>query len=99
MQTSNPDKEHRQESEVYGGDETLASLKALFPNLHSKEALANKRELAPFSSSSSRMAAPDFIVCDEGDVFFYQQQWKLNMPQILAGQRWLSLFPVANTNY
>ncbi|KAJ6880353.1 hypothetical protein NC652_033632 [Populus alba x Populus x berolinensis] len=28
MQTRNPDKEHRQESEVYGGDETLASLKA-----------------------------------------------------------------------
>ena len=78
--------------EVYGGDETLASLKALFPNLHSKEALANKRELAPFSSSSSRMAAPDFIVCDEGDVFFYQQQWKLNMPQILAGQRYLCIF-------
>jgi hypothetical protein len=75
--------------EVYGGDETLASLKALFPNLHSKEALANKRELAP---SSSRMAAPDFIVCDEGDVFFYQQQWKLNMPQILAGQRYLCIF-------
>jgi len=78
--------------EVYGGDETLASLKALFPNLHSKEALANKRELAPFSSSSSPMVAPDFIVCDGGDVFFYQQQWKLNMPKILAGQRYLCIF-------
>jgi hypothetical protein len=78
--------------EVYGGDETLASLKALFPNLHSKEALANKRELAPFSSPSSPMVAPDFIVCDEGDVFFYQQQWKLNMPKILAGQRYLCIF-------
>ncbi|KAJ6346276.1 hypothetical protein OIU78_008834 [Salix suchowensis] len=62
--------------EVYGGEATLAPLKALFPNIHSKETLASKRELAPFSSYSSRMAALDFIVCDESDVFYYQQQWK-----------------------
>lgn len=39
--------------EVYGGEETLAPLKALFPNFHSKETLASMRELAPFSSFSS----------------------------------------------
>ncbi|KAJ0010275.1 hypothetical protein Pint_34162 [Pistacia integerrima] len=55
--------------EVYGGEETLAPLKAMFPNLHSKETLASKTELEMFSSFSSRMAALDFIVCDESDVF------------------------------
>ena len=36
--------------EVYGGEETLAALKALFPNIHSKETIASKEELNPFSS-------------------------------------------------
>uniref|UniRef100_A0A7N2N036 O-fucosyltransferase family protein n=1 Tax=Quercus lobata TaxID=97700 RepID=A0A7N2N036_QUELO len=48
--------------EVYGGEEILALLKALFPNFHLKETIASKKELAPFSSFSSRMAALDFIV-------------------------------------
>ncbi|KAL0383862.1 UNVERIFIED_CONTAM: O-fucosyltransferase 16 [Sesamum radiatum] len=51
--------------EVYGGEETLAHLKALFPNFHTKETIASKEELAEFSSYSSRMAALDFIVCDK----------------------------------
>ncbi|KAJ6403052.1 hypothetical protein OIU84_015049 [Salix udensis] len=71
--------------EVYGGEETLAPLKALFPNFHSKETLASMRELAPFSSFSSRMAALDFIVCDESDVFSTNNNG--NMAKILAGRR------------
>ncbi|KDP24728.1 hypothetical protein JCGZ_25329 [Jatropha curcas] len=71
--------------EVYGGEETLAPLKALFPNLHSKETLASKKELAPFSAFSSRMAALDFIVCDESDVFVSNNNG--NMARILAGRR------------
>ncbi|KAK4401328.1 O-fucosyltransferase 6 [Sesamum angolense] len=51
--------------EVYGGEETLAHLKALFPNFHTKETIASKEELAEFSSYSSRMAALDFIVCEK----------------------------------
>ena len=72
--------------EVYGGEETLAPLKALFPNFHSKETLASMRELAPFSSFSSRMAALDFIVCDESDVFSTNNNG--NMAKILAGRRY-----------
>ncbi|KAE8724743.1 hypothetical protein F3Y22_tig00009942pilonHSYRG00203 [Hibiscus syriacus] len=34
--------------EVFGGEETLAPLKALFPNFHSKETIATEEELAPF---------------------------------------------------
>ncbi|OAY52201.1 hypothetical protein MANES_04G065200v8 [Manihot esculenta] len=71
--------------EVYGGEETLKPLKALFPNLHSKETLASQEELAPFSLFSSRMAALDFIVCDESDVFVANNNG--NMARILAGRR------------
>ncbi|KAJ0086052.1 hypothetical protein Patl1_09418 [Pistacia atlantica] len=71
--------------EVYGGEETLAPLKALFPHFHSKETIAKKEELAPFSRFSSRMAALDFIVCDESDVFVTNNNG--NMARILAGRR------------
>ncbi|KAK1296016.1 Uncharacterized protein QJS10_CPB15g00271 [Acorus calamus] len=71
--------------EVYGGEETLAPLKALFPNFYSKETLASKEELAPFSSFSSRMAALDFMVCDGSDVFVTNNNG--NMARMLAGRR------------
>ncbi|ONK55915.1 uncharacterized protein A4U43_C10F2260 [Asparagus officinalis] len=71
--------------EIYGGEETLAPLKALFPNFHSKDTLASKEELAPFSSFSSRMAALDYIVCDGGDVFVTNNNG--NMAKMLAGRR------------
>ncbi|XP_071925753.1 O-fucosyltransferase 16 isoform X1 [Coffea arabica] len=71
--------------EVYGGEETLAPLKALFPNFHSKDSLASKEELESFSAFSSRMAALDFIVCDESDVFVTNNNG--NMAKILAGRR------------
>ncbi|XVE94430.1 hypothetical protein REPUB_Repub02eG0007900 [Reevesia pubescens] len=71
--------------EVYGGEETLRPLKALFPNFYSKDTIATKEELEPFSSFSSRMAALDFIVCDESDVFVTNNNG--NMARILAGRR------------
>ncbi|XP_010242866.1 PREDICTED: uncharacterized protein At1g04910 isoform X2 [Nelumbo nucifera] len=71
--------------EVYGGEETLAPLKALFPNFYTKETISSKEELAPFSSFSSRMAALDFIVCDESDVFVTNNNG--NMARMLAGRR------------
>lgn len=77
--------------EVYGGEKYLAPLKALFPNFYSKETLSSKEELAPFASFSSRMAALDFIVCDESDVFVTNNNG--NMARILAGRRYaLSCF-------
>ncbi|GKE17795.1 GDP-fucose protein O-fucosyltransferase [Tanacetum coccineum] len=71
--------------EVYGGDETLGPLRALFPNIHSKDTIATKEELEPFSPFSSRMAALDFMVCDESDVFVTNNNG--NMAKILAGRR------------
>ncbi|KAL2928347.1 O-fucosyltransferase 16 [Bienertia sinuspersici] len=71
--------------EVYGGEETLAPLRELFPNFHSKDTLASQEELAPFAPYSARMAALDFIVCDESDVFVTNNNG--NMARILAGRR------------
>ncbi|KAM7486912.1 hypothetical protein LguiA_002921 [Lonicera macranthoides] len=71
--------------EVYRGEETLAPLKALFPNFHSKETIASKEELQPFFGFSSRMAALDFTVCDESDVFVTNNNG--NMAKMLAGRR------------
>ncbi|KAL8120501.1 hypothetical protein AgCh_017616 [Apium graveolens] len=55
--------------ELYRGEETLAPLKVLFPNFHSKETIASKEGLEPFSRFSFRMAVLDNIVCDESNVF------------------------------
>ncbi|XP_057805901.1 protein ROOT HAIR SPECIFIC 17-like isoform X2 [Salvia miltiorrhiza] len=71
--------------EIYGGEATVAPLRALFPNLHTKESLTSKEELAQFSSYSSRLAALDFFVCDESDVFVANNNG--NMAKILAGRR------------
>nr|GME14674.1 GDP-fucose protein O-fucosyltransferase [Ipomoea batatas]GME18870.1 GDP-fucose protein O-fucosyltransferase [Ipomoea batatas] len=71
--------------EIYGGEETLAPLKALFPNFYSKDTIASKEELEPFLPFSARMAALDFIVCDESDVFVTNNNG--NMARMLAGRR------------
>jgi dTDP-D-glucose 4,6-dehydratase len=71
--------------EVYGGEKTLAPLRAMFPNLHTKESLATKAELKPFAPYSSRMAAIDYLVCDDSDVFVTNNNG--NMARILAGRR------------
>lgn len=72
--------------EIYGGGETLAPLKALFPNLYTKESITSKEEMSRFSYYSSRLAALDFFVCDESDVFVANNNG--NMAKILAGRRY-----------
>ncbi|KQJ91305.2 O-fucosyltransferase 6 [Brachypodium distachyon] len=71
--------------EIYGGEDTLAPLKVLFPNFHTKESLSSNDELTPFLTHSSRMAAIDFIVCDGSDAFVTNNNG--NMAKILAGRR------------
>ncbi|XP_042511868.1 O-fucosyltransferase 29-like [Macadamia integrifolia] len=70
--------------EIYGGEETLQPLRDLFPNFYTKEMLAGE-ELKPFLPFSSRLAAIDYIVCDESDVFVTNNNG--NMAKILAGRR------------
>ncbi|KAF5734907.1 hypothetical protein HS088_TW15G00404 [Tripterygium wilfordii] len=70
--------------EIYGGERTLRPLRELFPNFYTKEMLANE-ELKPFLSYSSRLAAIDYVVSDESDVFVTNNNG--NMAKILAGRR------------
>ncbi|KAL9326720.1 hypothetical protein ACSQ67_007365 [Phaseolus vulgaris] len=70
--------------EIYGGDETMEPLKNLFPNIYTKEMLAEE-ELKPLNPYSSRLAAIDYIVCDESNVFVTNNNG--NMAKILAGRR------------
>ncbi|KAF2299081.1 hypothetical protein GH714_030456 [Hevea brasiliensis] len=70
--------------EIYGGEDTLRPLRELFPNFYTKEMLANE-ELKTFLPFSSRLAAIDYIVCDESDVFVTNNNG--NMAKILAGRR------------
>jgi len=70
--------------EIYGGEETLQPLRDLFPNFYTKEDLAGN-DLKPFLPFSSRLAAIDFIVCDESDVFVTNNNG--NMAKVLAGRR------------
>jgi GDP-fucose protein O-fucosyltransferase len=73
--------------EIYGGEETLQPLKDLFPKYYTKEMLADPGDLEPFLRFSSRLAALDFIACDESDVFVTNNNG--NMAKLLAGRRFV----------
>eukprot|EP00850_Spirogloea_muscicola_P022985 SM000322S12502 [mRNA] locus=s322:10718:20731:+ [translate_table: standard] len=70
---------------VYGGEATMAPLRALFPNLHTKDTLLTQQQLAPLAKYASRLAAVDYIVCEASDVFVANN--KGNMARLLTGQR------------
>lgn len=72
--------------DVYNGEASLAPLKALFPNYYTKDTIAGHMELRPFTKFSSQMAAIDYIVCSQSDVFVANNNG--NMARILAGERY-----------
>ncbi|KAH7297481.1 hypothetical protein KP509_26G071200 [Ceratopteris richardii] len=72
-------------AEVYGGESNLAPLKALFPHFHTKDTLTTSMELEPFAHYTNRMAAIDYIVSEESDVFI--TNYNGNMVKVLAGSR------------
>lgn len=53
----------------FGGKETLQPLTKEFPHFYNKEDLALPGELETFSKKASLMAAIDYIVCENSDVF------------------------------
>ena len=52
-----------------GGNEALLPLIQEFPYFYSKEDVALQGELEPFAKKASLMAAIDYIVSEQSDVF------------------------------
>ncbi|XP_057539216.1 O-fucosyltransferase 20-like [Amaranthus tricolor] len=68
-----------------GGKDALLALTTEFPYFYNKEDLAIPGELAPFAKKASFMAAIDFIVCEQSDVFIPSHGG--NMGHALQGLR------------
>ncbi|XP_043809256.1 O-fucosyltransferase 7 isoform X2 [Manihot esculenta] len=79
--------------EIYGGDSRMADLQSRYPILKSKlsslitlqEKLASVEELEPFINHASQMAALDYIVSIESDVFI--PSYSGNMARAVEGHR------------
>ncbi|KAH9625932.1 hypothetical protein KSS87_022020 [Heliosperma pusillum] len=71
--------------EIYGGESSIAELQSRFPILMNKEILASAEELEPFANHSSQMAALDYIVSVESDVFI--PTYLGNMARAVEGHR------------
>lgn len=71
--------------EIYGGDSRMTDLQSHFPLLMSKEKLASVEELEPFTFHASQMAALDYIVSVESDVFI--PSYSGNMARAVEGHR------------
>ncbi|KAL6620362.1 hypothetical protein ACP70R_035501 [Stipagrostis hirtigluma subsp. patula] len=70
---------------IYKAEKNMAPLLEMFPLLQTKETLASVEELAPFKNFSSRMAAIDYSVCAQSEVFVTTQGG--NFPHFLIGHR------------
>ncbi|XP_044475872.1 O-fucosyltransferase 7-like isoform X2 [Mangifera indica] len=71
--------------ELYGGDSRMADLQSRYPKLMNKEKLASVEELEPFVNHASQLAALDYIVSVESDVFI--PSYSGNMARAVEGHR------------
>ncbi|KAH6830302.1 O-fucosyltransferase family protein [Perilla frutescens var. hirtella] len=71
--------------EIYGGKRRLRSLANAFPNLVKKETLLEPSDLSFFRNHSSQMAALDYLVSLESDVFV--PTYDGNMAKVVEGHR------------
>ncbi|KAG4914747.1 hypothetical protein JHK87_052304 [Glycine soja] len=71
--------------EIYGGPRRMASLQAAFPNLVRKETLLEPSDLMYFQNHSSQMAALDYLVSLESDIFI--PTYDGNMAKVVEGHR------------
>ncbi|KAG8384567.1 hypothetical protein BUALT_Bualt04G0131200 [Buddleja alternifolia] len=71
--------------EIYGGERRLRSLAKAFPNLVKKETLLEPSDLWFFKNHSSQMAALDYLVSLESDVFV--PTYDGNMAKVVEGHR------------
>ncbi|ESW23398.1 hypothetical protein PHAVU_004G043700 [Phaseolus vulgaris] len=71
--------------EIYDGERRMASLRATFPNVVRKETLLEPSDLKYFQNHSSQMAALDYLVSLESDIFI--PTYDGNMAKVVEGHR------------
>ncbi|XP_022728953.1 uncharacterized protein At1g04910-like [Durio zibethinus] len=71
--------------EIYGGGRRMASLAAAYPKLVRKETLLEPSDLRFFQNHSSQMAALDYLVSLESDIFI--PTYDGNMAKVVEGHR------------
>ncbi|KAK9104326.1 hypothetical protein Scep_021170 [Stephania cephalantha] len=71
--------------QVYGGQNRMAPLRNMFPNLVTKEELTSKEELDGFKKHVTSLAALDFLVCLKSDVFVMTHGG--NFAKLIIGHR------------
>ncbi|KAM7514554.1 hypothetical protein LguiA_004137 [Lonicera macranthoides] len=70
--------------EIYGGDSRMADLQSRYPVLMNKEKLASVEELVHLKNYASQMAALDYIVSVESDIFI--PTYSGNMARAVEGK-------------
>ncbi|MBA0851977.1 hypothetical protein Goshw_029837 [Gossypium schwendimanii] len=71
--------------EIYGGQRRMATLAAAYPKLVRKETLLEPSDLGFFQNHSSQMAALDYLVSLESDIFI--PTYDGNMAKVVEGHR------------
>nr|GMC73801.1 rhamnogalacturonan I rhamnosyltransferase 1-like [Ipomoea batatas] len=71
--------------EIYGGERRMASLIGSYPNVVRKETLLEPSDLRFFQNHSSQMAALDYLVSLESDIFI--PTYDGNMAKVVEGHR------------
>ncbi|KAH0462536.1 hypothetical protein IEQ34_010111 [Dendrobium chrysotoxum] len=71
--------------EIYGGSRRMAALNAAYPNVVRKETLLEPSDLRFFQNHSSQMAALDYLVSLESDIFV--PTYDGNMAKVVEGHR------------
>ncbi|XBI10079.1 hypothetical protein VPH35_137461 [Triticum aestivum] len=70
---------------IYNAAKYMGPLRQMFPLLQTKDTLALSEELAEFEGYSSRLAALDYTICVQSEVFVTTQGG--NFPHFLMGHR------------
>ncbi|KAE9605617.1 putative GDP-fucose protein O-fucosyltransferase [Lupinus albus] len=71
--------------DIYKSEKRMLALKAAFPNLVKKETLLEPSELDPFRNHSNQMAALDYYVSLESDIFV--PSYTGHMAELVEGHR------------